>query len=124
MKKIIDKLISRLEEKRSEVNGLSDIVWNNAVKMCVDEVNQLAEEYKSNLSETLTSSDGWIPVSERLPSKEEIEEWATFLVTIRVRGKYDIMDFCLFGTDGKWLVSEGREVIAWKRQTPYQPKGE
>lgn len=64
----------------------------------------------------------WIPCSERLPSMEEVEEWAVFLATIRVREKYDIMDFCLFGTDGKWLVSEGREVIAWKRQMPYQPK--
>lgn len=63
-------------------------------------------------------------LSERLPSRKEVEEWATFLVTMRVHGKYEIMDFCLFGTDGKWHVSEGKEVIAWKRQMPYQPKGE
>lgn len=100
-------------------------------------VNQLAEE--SNLTPCYLGSpceyqrenakmpmeywnNGWIPCSERLPSIEEVKEWATFLATIRVNGKYDIMDFCLFGTDGKWVVSSNKEVIAWKRQMPYQPK--
>lgn len=152
MKEFIDKLISRLEELKTFKLNLADAMSELMKKDKLDNyiskeevisiVNQLAEEYKhcdlcylqspceyqnENAilpNELLADENGWIPCSERLPSKEEIEEWATFLVTIRVRGKYDIMDFCLFGTDGKWLVSEDREVIAWKRQTPYQPKGE
>ena len=96
----------------SEIERTSSFAEHDTQINIMNYVQQLQEQ----------NNNGWIPCSERLPSKEEIEEWATFLVTIRVRGKYDIMDFCLFGTDGKWLVSEDREVIAWKRQTPYQPK--
>ena len=139
MKQFIDKLIERLEEykyshlvehdserlehckekeKYCEGSDCFLCVWDKAIEI----VNQLAEEYSSKSSGL--ENDGWIPCSERLPSREEVEEWATFLVTIRVHGKYEIMDFCLFGTDGKWHVSEGKEVIAWKRQMPYQPKGE
>lgn len=143
MKEFIEKLIERLaENRRPIVTNDEDLEWNRAMYLCTGIVNQLAEEYKHCAlcylgspceyqnenailpNELLADKNGWIPCSERLPSREETEEWATFLVTIRVNEKYDIMDFCLFGTDGKWLVSEGREVIAWKRQMPYQPKGE
>lgn len=125
MKEFIEKLIGRLEEVAIETLGINkgqfamdEGEYSSYCSLTLydvkEQANQLAEEYKN----------GWIPCSERLPSREEVEEWATFLVTIRVHGKYEIMDFCLFGTDGKWHVSEGKEVIAWKRQMPYQPKGE
>ena len=130
------KLIERLEElynrnDKSKKEAYEEQDWerfdffthrNEGIYSAISIVNQLAEEY---LPETnVGDMDGWSPCSERLPSREEVEEWATFLVTIRVHGKYDIMDFCLFGTDGKWHISGGREVIAWKRQMPYRPKGE
>ena len=62
MKEFVEKLISGLEELKSEVTSLADIVWNNAVKMCIDKANQLAEEY----------NNGWIPCSERLPEANQI----------------------------------------------------
>ena len=66
MKEFIDKLISRLEEEKAKrfydydaVIGEKN-VWSKAISI----VNELAEEYK--VSEIPT---GWIPCSERLPSK-------------------------------------------------------
>lgn len=149
--RFVKELIERLEEERGHIchympcNGCKyigdcndrDHAEDVALDKAIEIVSKLAEE--SNLTPCYFGSpceyqnedakmpmeywnNGWIPCSERLPSMEEVEEWAVFLATIRVHGKYDIMDFCLFGTDGKWLVSEGKEVIAWKRQMPYQPK--
>lgn len=102
MKEFIDKLISRLEEKKSEVNGLSDIVWNNAVKMCIDEVNQFAEEYKG----------GWIPCSERFPEdRQDVLVWD------------NNQEFCCVGwfnpTTRIWYsndfdITDSENVIAWQ----------
>lgn len=47
MKEFVEKLIGRLEEQKIVVNGISGIAWNNAVRMCIYEVYQLAEEYRN-----------------------------------------------------------------------------
>lgn len=83
MKEFIEKLIGRLEEKaiehretgfEMERKGFSNIADKQYAKQttylnAIEIVNQLAEEYKLNLSENLT---GWIPTSERLPEKNAI----------------------------------------------------
>ena len=65
MKEFIDKLIGRLEE---EVIALEDNYGDEVecieASVVFETINELAEEYKDNLSENLT---GWIPCSERLP---------------------------------------------------------
>ena len=57
---------------------------------CFEIVNQLAEEYKGNLSEKLT---GWIPVTERLPecSNEELDAiMDKILDTTQMEEKYTL----------------------------------
>ena len=85
MKEFIENLIGRLEELRidkSNYFGVLNIIaekYDRANEMLDDAisiVNELAE--KMNLSENLTSSDGWIPCSQRLPNCEK-----DFLVTLR-----------------------------------------
>jgi hypothetical protein len=53
--KMIDEkvLIERLEGVKSGVDGLSDIVWNNAVKMCIREIKDLASEHNNGWIEEL-----------------------------------------------------------------------
>lgn len=51
MKEFIDKLIEELEGVKSIVNSPADIVWNNAVKMCIYKVNEFAEEYNNDFCE-------------------------------------------------------------------------
>ena len=68
MKEFVEKLIERLgglktgyeDYPRKIIQVYADDKIDSAMKI----VKELAEEYKSNLSETLTS---WIPCSERLP---------------------------------------------------------
>jgi hypothetical protein len=88
MKKFIEKLIAKLEEKKSEAENemhrlrsenytllcrfdRSDIEENTSesFKESIEIVKQLEEEM--NLSENLTSSDGWIACSERLPEANQ-----------------------------------------------------
>ena len=95
MKEFIEKLIEKLEGKKTEAeNEMHRLCNENYTLLCrfdradieentsesfkeaIEIVNQLAEEM--NLSENLTSSDGWIPCSERLPNCEK-----NFLVTLR-----------------------------------------
>jgi hypothetical protein len=102
MKEFIDKLISRLEGKRSEVNGLSDIVWNNAVKMCVDEVNQLAEEYNNDFCE-------WEIVVDK-DIHREYKPLCSENGFIEITGYFDY-EYCPYC---------GKKI----RVAPYQPKGE
>ena len=102
MKEFIDKLIDELEGVKSIVNSPADIVWNNAVKMCIYKANELAEEY----------NNGWIPCSERLP-----EEATTYLVTEEVvvnSQKQYVTDIRLFGTENEWLCPSNRKIIAWQ----------
>lgn len=106
MNEFIEKLIGRLEERKSEVNGLSDIVWNNAVKMCIDEVNQLVEEYKG----------GWIPCSERLPEENQRVIGCFAHGTVTELGFYDGLFHGIYDYTTK-------VIIAWQ-PLPEPYKGE
>ena len=110
MKEFIEKLIGKLEGVKSEVNTPADNVWNNAVKVCIDNANELAEEYK--LLENIEQlNNGWIPCTERLP-----EEATTYEVTEEVivnSKKQYIVVHRLFGTEGQWILPPNRKVIAW-----------
>lgn len=75
MKEFIEKLIERLkkeaEEHREHWKEFVDddsFGGMNATMRAIKIVNELAEEYESNLSESLTS---WIPVTERLPETDD-----------------------------------------------------
>ncbi len=119
MKDFVKELIGRLEKLKIGV-----MLNNKCCKHIIDKiiaiVNQLAEEYNQDLTKV---SQGWIPVSERLP-----EEATTYQVTeevvINSRKQY-VVDIRLFGTEGEWLCPSNRKIIAWQPlPAPYQPKGE
>lgn len=144
MKEFIEKLNSKLKEKLLEyINKANDEMIENGHTLDFENflghkeayenvlyeiVNQLAEEYKSNLSETLTSSDGWIPVADGLP-----ESGVSVIVSYKDRflsqadgtceGWYDATNMIWHLTDYEY--SDNAQVIAWReRLTPYQPEGE
>ena len=121
MKKLIEKIIEKLEEEcflttndDGETNELSIKVvdLNNAIEI----INQTAAEY----------NNGWIPCSERLP-----EDKQTCLVTARIYFTPDHVDeidnYIGVGIDtySKQFGWLGTEPIAWQPlPAPYQPKGE
>ena len=154
MNEFIEKLIGRLEEQKSEVNGLSDIAWNNAVRMCIYEVYQLAEEYKQCTlcylgspceyqnenamlpNELLADENGWIPVSDKLPEKAgkylvTISEGGSVHTTVRrfnPKPKHPQQNEPIFTKHlpfySGWERAT-RGVVAWKElPEPFKPKGE
>lgn len=86
-----------------------------------DKFDKWREEYSNseipNISENLTSSDGWIPVSERLPETD---------------GKYIVCTtkgsvYCTkYHSRGKIFVTDmNTHIEAWQPlPAPYKPKGE
>lgn len=141
MKEFADKLIERLEERKSEVNGLSDIVWNNAVKMCIDEVNQLAEEYNKKYEPTMDlleygvdmynlhlkeqyrkgyedakKENDWIPCSERLPENDKYVFLSFSNFSLPVIGRYEEEEnggAFYIGDEDESCVSQDLFVNAW-----------
>ena len=108
MKEAFEKIKERLEELFCGEYDTEYIKKDKVLSI----VSEVEAEY----------GNGWIPCSERLPSEEETKECASFVVTKRVRDKFSIIDFCLFGTEGKWLVRENEEVLAWMPlPEPYKP---
>ena len=136
MKEFIDKLISRLEEHKTKafVTGITNNPYEFGACKAMDDaisiVNQLAEEYKSNLSETLTSSDGWISVSERLPELTEGTEYfkqsKCCLVTLKWWDGDMTESVGWYNQSGVWNEdSKNCKVVAWMPlPEPFKPKGE
>ena len=125
MQEFVKKLIERVEERIQE-NTNEDMSYKIpyfGLEIALNIVNQLAEEYKINLSEKLTSSDGWIPCSERLPEGKESYK-------VLVTDEDGIMAVCYFLEITKifkvcWDGEEFQDVIAWQPLPEhYQPKGE
>lgn len=116
---VFEKIIEKLKEKKFSEDWVENIVsFEDATKV----VNQVAEEY----------NNGWIPVSERLPSFEErrksycryiygsgfivMIEGATMPTTLYIKMEEDIW----FDDNHNYY-----SIIAWQPlPEPYQPKGE
>ena len=134
MKEFVEKLIGRLEEETYDMEICEEQFDMNSpyfmdveYKMVkIDDikeiVNQLAEEY----------NNGWIPVSERFPSKEEyLKNDGRFIVTDGNRCYQSVFDIysqkfrtSIFTTFGSYKYEEDKCVIAWQPlPAPYQ-KGE
>lgn len=120
LKKIVEKIEARI--KSFETLDIGDPIVDAAMKenrRCIEIINEVAEEYKSNLSETFT---GWIPCSERLPEDCEIREVTAMLCDGRTYTEFAYYDepreeWWKFDDDG--LVN----VLAWKEHSePYQPE--
>lgn len=103
MNKAFEKIIDELKQE-------SIIVDNDAGHRAVEIIEQIAEEY----------NNGWIPCSERLPSKEEfIKSYigkmygAEFIVMIEGANRPTTLYYTL---DGMWKDDYGKfhKVIAWR----------
>ena len=113
MKEFVEKLIGRLEEYPTYSFGVSLLNTQEYIKVSdlIEIVNQLAEE----------CNNGWIPCSERLPSKEG--EYLTFV-------EYDddefiaIDEFLCEGILKEWNCTQNYRVIAWMELPEKYQKGE
>lgn len=143
MKEFVEKLIGRLEEckKKEKCNLYSGIEEGfgyshcsdafedgqtlgafNAYSSMLDFIKELAEEY----------NNGWIPVSERFPSKEEyLKNDGRFIVTDGNRCYQSVFDIysqkfrtSIFTTFGSYKYEEDKCVIAWQPLPAPFKKGE
>lgn len=127
MQETFKKIIEKLENYKS-ITGINTIgsYCQTTLLKAIEIVKQEAEKFGTD---TNVGSNGWIPVSERLP-----KEFDTVLVTMaddckgfpHMQGSLDIgylynrIRFCCaFGT---YSIDD---IIAWQPlPQPYQPKGE
>lgn len=136
MKEFVEKLIERLEKEADSANDKineqefeKDMYYYDGFEDGFNEsisiVNQLAEEYKSNLSEKLT---GWIPVTERLPEIGENEFYPDVIIT----DKNGVVEIAIYNEqDEEWYVMDiyseeyevKKDVVAWQPlPEPYKPE--
>lgn len=98
-----DRLIEELKKCKNEVTAPADFVWNNAVGVCIATV------------EEQPTTDGWIPVSERLPEVKKM-----VLVTYRHTQGFEYNEIAYRGEDGEWYsrsfdwLLDNNSVIAWQ----------
>ena len=146
MKKLIEKIIEKLEEIQIE-NTCSDCphkekcdevqenISDETTDLCGATIKALAieivkQEAEKFVPDTNVGNNGWIPCSVRLP-----DEAFGCLVTVMDCEPSTQTDFenilpYFVGYDGEtWNDADGEEipfeVIAWRKlPTPYQPKGE
>lgn len=126
MREFIEKLIERLrkeaEEHREHWKKFVDddsFGGMNATMRAIKIVNELAEEYESNLSESLTS---WIPVTERLPKYDVKSEYYEEVIVTLDDGRVTVG--CYRNLDEEWWVNAESgtkhaidatgHVIAWQ----------
>ena len=135
MNKAFERILERLEELQNNLLSQTEGDINlqvgviNGVMYSKKIVHEVAEEYTStehiNCSTdtpTDTSTNGWIPCSERLP--KESGEYLTWV-------EYDGNRFCAIdeiNCDGiikEWNCSTDYKIIAWQPlPEPYTTKGE
>lgn len=125
MQEFIDKLIGRLEELQGVFIASNCVNKADAVCESIRIANELAEQH----------NNGWIPCSERLPSKEEyLEHDGRFIVTDGNRVYQSIYDIyfhhCFrtlklfnFGAGDKASYEVDECVIAWQPLPPAYKEG-
>lgn len=125
----LDEAIDRLKEARAgHIEFLSVETLNMAIKAL--EQNKRAEEWYKLFVEKLDQETKWIPVSKRLPTKEEyIANNGLFIVSDgnRTYAKYfDIYDSMkYFGEPTMSGLRVDRCVAAWQPlPEPYAPQAE
>lgn len=112
---MIEKILERLEAERCDLTDYKSSEdrilvrhWNNCVDVCKEIVQEVAKEY----------GNGWIPCSERLPSKEEYQKCnGQFIVSDGNRTYatyFDIYDTLKFGELTMTNFRVDRCVIAWQ----------
>ena len=131
MNKAFDKILEMLDNYIEDAKSEGDFSYIKPFEIAKRAVQEVAEEYTStehiNCStntSTDTSTNGWIPCSERLP-----KEYGDYLVwwTDITRGQY--YEIVEYEPSNGWIgdipqAVEGKySVIAWQ-PLPQPPKGE
>lgn len=142
MKKLIEKIIEKLEEIQIE-NTCSDCqhkekcdevqenISDEKTDLCgatikalaIEIVKQTAEEFGTDRN---VGSNGWIPCSERLPEEHKLYD-ITFKNSAGIHSDSAIynpyLKIWLWDADETELVEN--EILAWaEKREPYQTKGE
>ncbi len=136
MQEVFEKIIEKLNSKKAyfqrfyECEGKSehDADLNKSTQLAFDDAIEIVKQAAEKLgTDTNVGSNGWIPVSERLPEEYEDVEVTIEEIADDVGGKryYNVRSWL---QDGQWVIKKNPykpTVIAWKYPTePYQPKGE
>lgn len=131
MQEVFEKIIEELEIERTTANNTFvkyemnvDLGRVFGLEKAIEIVKQEAEKFGTD---TNVGSNGWIPVSERLPEEYEDVEVTIEEIADDVGGKryYNVRSWL---QDGQLVIKKNPykpTVIAWKYPTDtYQPKGE
>lgn len=136
MQEVFEKIIEKLNSKKAyfqrfyECEGKSehDADLNKSTQLAFDDAIEIVKQEAEKFGrDTNVGSNGWIPVSERLPEEYEDVEVTIEEIADDVGGKryYNVRSWL---QDGQWVIKKNPykpTVIAWKYPTePYQPKGE
>lgn len=116
MKEFIDKLIGRLEEYIETAKAEGDFTYIKPFEIAKNAVNQLAEEYKGNLSENLISSETVITNADKIRAMSD-EELAEYIFGVSIGNAPCVLcseecDFCELSDEQckektlNWLQSE------------------
>ena len=132
MQEVFEKIIEELEIERTTANNTFvkyemnvDLGRVFGLEKAIEIVKQEAEKFGTD---TNVGSNGWIPVSERLPKEPEegltdLDECDEYIVMIE---NADIPTALNYVGDGEWYRDgEFYNIIAWQPlPQPYHQKGE
>ncbi|MBM6949332.1 hypothetical protein [Mordavella massiliensis] len=125
----------KIQNKYRVVKTDEDLGWNRAIYLCTNIIN--AHLSRGNTPEFTRSSrdnDGWIPVDERLPEKNEyfVETSSDkdfpngYYKRLEVAYMTDIIEYVHGYYDGyKWMdkyLDTIENVVAWRIHEPYRPE--
>lgn len=117
MKEFVEKLIERLGGLKTGYEDyprkIIQVYADDKIDSAMEIVNEMAEEYKSNLSGNLT---GWIPCSERFPGTDEYILLSFENFSIPVVGRYEEDEeggAFYVGDEDESCVKHGLFVNAW-----------
>ena len=126
---MISEQVKRLREK-AKLFSESDFAVDGIVK----DYNDAADTIEELSKKLAVGNDGWIPVSERMPEEDVLEDgYAEPSEAVLVLTKYNSYKVSRYWGNRRnkrdyhdWVDIKYRknEVIAWKHIAPYQPKGE
>ena len=115
----VDKCNRNCEEREAYDMAIEALQAEPKTK-CVARIEVDTEEIVKRIKEEYDITDGWIPVSERLPNKNE---WEYYLVTIK--GYRLFVDVAPFDNKVWKGLSSSQEVLAWMPlPKPYREDGE
>lgn len=126
---IIDEISKKYKDKYVSIGVYKQVAWER--DMAIEQLHELGYEF----GEKIDSNDGWIPCSSgELPDTDrevlasvrmKDDEDRECYLAVTSYGDIKIGCFSLGkGWRPAWEYWGYWEVVAWKDETPYQPKGE